>query len=145
MKKWLIIGVLTIFLIILGFSGCLNNNSDNNNKNNGGNSEGNLFIGTWKDTPYTIENGTRKNQSSSNVTFYYNGTMRTESVYDEEILWTPYIIKNNQICFGAVNDPEYLCYNYIFSNNNTKVLLDATIEDQEAGFSYELFVELIKK
>jgi len=72
-------------------------------KENGENLEVNLFIGTWKTTPYLIENGTRYNELSSNPTFYNNGSRRSESIYDDEIMWNPYIIENNQICLGEVN------------------------------------------
>ena len=46
MKKQLIIYVVTILLLVLGFSGCLEDS--NKDKENGESSEDNLFIGKWK-------------------------------------------------------------------------------------------------
>ena len=145
MKKQLIIYIVTILLLILGFSGCLEDS--NKDKQNNESSEINLFIGKWKTVPYYFdENGTRYDDQPSNSTFYNNGTMGSESIEDNEIIWTPFVIKNNQICFGEVNTSEYLCYNYEFSNNGTKAKLVTYVTNpySEYGEIYELVIEMIK-
>jgi len=142
MKKQLIVIGAAILLLALGLSGCFGDN--NKDKENGESSEVNSFIGMWKTTPYRIENGTRIDEPSSNATIYNNGTMRTESVYDNEIMWTPYIIENNQICFGEAGASDYYCYDFEFSNNGTKVTLVTIFQDPDTGETFELFVEMIK-
>jgi len=143
MKKQLIIIGAAILLLALGLSGCFEDS--NKDKGNGESLEDNLFIGMWKTTPYLIENGTRIDEPSSNATFYNNGTMRSESVYDDVIMWTPYIIENNQICLGETGASDYYCYDFEFSNNGTKVTLYTIFQDPDTGDTYELFVEMIKK
>jgi len=145
MKKQLIIGGVTIILLTLGLSGCLDDS--NRDTENGKNSEVNLFIGKWKTTIYSYDqNGTRYDEQPSNSTFYNNGTMGSESVENDEIIRTPYVLENNQICFGEANASEYYCYDYEFSDNETKVILWTYITNpySEDGETYELVVEMIK-
>jgi hypothetical protein len=149
MKKQLIICGITILLLMLGLSGCLNNSNDNSNKDkgNGQNSEVNLFIGKWKTIPHVVyANGSIFNESSSNSTFYNNGTMGSESVENKEIIWTPYTINNNQICLGEANASEYLCYNYEFSDNGTNAILVAEYTDpySDSGDTIEIVIEMTK-
>lgn len=143
MKNLLIICGITILLLMLGLSGCL----EDNNKDNGGSSVANPFIGKWKTTPHDVyQNGTRFNENSSNSTFYNNGTMGSESVVADEIIWTPYVIQNNQICFGEANTSDFLCYDYEFSNNGTKATLVAYYSDpySDTGETIQIVVEMIK-
>jgi len=145
MKKQLIIGGVTIILLTLGLSGCLDDG--NKDTENGDNPESNIFIGRWKTTIYSFDrNGTRYDELPSNSTFYNNGTMGSESVEDDEIIWTPYSLENDQICFGEATASEYLCYDYEFSNNGTKVTLWTYVTDpySEYGDTYELVVEMTK-
>ncbi|VVB61671.1 Uncharacterised protein [uncultured archaeon] len=145
MKKQLIICAITILLLMLGLSGCFGDS--NKDKGNGKSPEVNLFIGKWKTTPYDIyENGTRFNENFSNSTFYTNGTMGSESVVSDEIIWTPYVIENNQICFGEANTSDYLCYDYNFSNNGNKATLVTFYQDpySDSGETIEIVVEMIK-
>ena len=145
MKKQLIIYIVTILLFVLGFSGCLEDS--NKDKENGENSDDNLFIGKWKTKLYYFdENGTRYEEQSSNSTFYNNGTMGSESVEDDTIIWTPFVIDNNQICFGEANTSEYYCYNYEFSNNGTKAILMTYITNPYSEYeeTYQLIIEMIK-
>lgn len=144
MKKLFIICGVTILLLILGLSGCLDSNKD---KENGKSSEVNLFIGKWKTTIYYLdENGTGYDQPSSNSTFYTNGTMGADSVEGNETIWTPYAIENDQICMGDANDSAYLCYYYEFSNNETKVTLESYFQNpnSDTGETYRIVVEMIK-
>jgi len=141
MKKQLIIYGITILLLILGLSGCL----DDNDKENGVNPELKVFIGKWKTTIYYYDiNGTKYDEQPSNSTFYTNGTMGSESAYDDEIIWTPYVIQDNQICLGEVNSSDYYCYNYEFSDDGTEGTLWSYIQDPNSGDEYEIVVEMIK-
>jgi len=141
MKKQLIICGVTIVLLMLGFSGCL----DNDDKENGENPEVNVFIGKWKTTIYYYDiNGTKYDEQPSNSTFYTNGTMGSESAYDDEIIWTPYVIENNQICLGEANSSDYYCYDYEFSDDGTEVTLWTYVQDPNSGDEYEIVVEMIK-
>jgi hypothetical protein len=143
MKKQLITGGVIILLLMLGLSGCFGDS--NKEKENGESSEINLFIGKWKTTIYYFDiNGTRFDEPSSNSTFYNNGTMGSESIEADEIVWTPYVIENNQICLGEANALDYYCYNYEFSNNGTKATLWTYVTDPYSGETYELVVEMIK-
>ena len=145
MKKQLIIYVVTILLLILGFIGCLEDS--NKDKENGESPEINLFIGKWKTILYYFdENETRYDEQSSNSTFYNNGTMGSESVEDDTIIWTPYAIESNQICFGKINTSEYFCYNYEFSNNGTKAILMSYFTNPYSEYeeTYQLVIEMIK-
>jgi len=145
MKKQLIIGGVTIILFTLGLSGCLDDG--NKDTENGDNSESNIFIGKWKTTIYYYDiNGTRYDEQPSNSTFYINGTMGSESVEDDEIIWTPYSLENDQICFGEATASEYYCYDYEFSDNETKVILWTYVTNpySEEGETYELVVEMTK-
>lgn len=145
MKKQLILYVVTILLLLLGFSGCMEDS--NKDKENNDTSEVNLFIGKWKTTPYIIyENGTTYDDQPSKSTFYSNGTMGSESIEDDTIIWTPFVIENNQICFGDYNDSEHLCYNYEFSNNGTKAILITYFTNPYSEYeeTYQLVVEMIK-
>jgi len=104
-----------------------------------------LFIGKWKTTIYSYDqNGTRYDEQPSNSTFYNNGTMGSESVENDEIIWTPYVLENTQICFGEANASEYYCYDYEFSDNGTKVILWTYVTNPDSGETYELVVEMIK-
>jgi hypothetical protein len=106
--------------------------------------ETNLFIGKWKTAPYQVyQNGTRYDGIPSNSTFYTNGTMGSEEVIDDEIIWTPYVIENNQICFGEANASDYYCYDYEFSDNGTKAIL-GTYDTDPYGDTYEFVVEMTK-
>ena len=145
MKKQLIVIGIAILLLILGLSGCLEDS--NKDKENGENPEINEFIGKWKTTPYNVdENGTRYNETSSYSTFYINDTMGSESVEDNEIIWTPYTIENNQICFGDVNDSEYLCYDYNFSDDETQATLWTYVTNpySDSGETILIVVEMMK-
>ena len=145
MKKLLIISTITIVLLLLGFSGCFGDS--NEDKENGVSPVVKLFIGKWKTTPYIVyENGTRSNETSSNSTFYTNGTMGSESVQDDEIIWTPYTIENNQICLGDANDSEYLCYNYNFSDDGTQATLWTSVTNpySDSGETIWVVVEMMK-
>jgi hypothetical protein len=145
MKKQLIIIVVTIVLLMFGLSGCFEDS--NKDKENGENSEVNAFIGKWKTTIYYYaENGTRYDEPSSNSTFYTNSTMGSESVEADEIIWTPYVIENNQICLGEANASDYLCYYYNFSDDGTEATLITYFQDpnSESGETYEIVVKMIK-
>lgn len=144
MKKLLIMLGVTIIFLNLGFCGCLDNNQDNNNDKS---SDFNLFIGKWKNIIYYFdEYGERYDEPSSNTTFYNNGSMASESVENDELIWTSFNLENNQICLGEINDPDYLCYDYEFSNNGTKARLITYFTDpySEYGETYMLVIELIK-
>jgi hypothetical protein len=145
MKKQLIIGGVIIVLLMLGFSGCFEDS--NKDKENGVSPEAKLFIGTWKTSPYDVyENGTRYNETASNSTFYTNGTMGSESVEDNQIIWTSYTIENNQICFGDANNTEYLCYNYNFSDDGTQATLWTYVTNpySDSGETIWVVVEMMK-
>ena len=140
MKKELIIFGITILLLTLVSSGCLEDNNKNNTKSN-------LFIGEWETTIYYFdENGTRHDEKSSKSTFYNNDTMGSESVENNEIIWTPYTIENDQICFGEVNDSEYLCYYYEFleEGKQAKLLTYVTNPYSDYGETYEIVIEMTK-
>jgi hypothetical protein len=145
MKKQLIIIGAAILFLALGLSGCFGDS--NKDKENGESSEVNLFIGKWKTTIYYFdENETRFDKPSSNSTFYNNGTMGSESVEDDEIIWTPYVIENDQICLGEANDSEYFCYNYEISNTGTKATLVTYFQDpySDSGETYKIVIEMNK-
>ena len=140
MKKKLIISLVTILLLTLVLIGCLEDDSENNTK-------GNLFIGEWETTIYYFdENGTRHDEKSSKSTFYSNGTMGSESVENNEIIWTPFAIENDQICFGKVNDSEYLCYYYEFLEEGKQATLLTYVTNpySDYGETYELVIEMTK-
>ena len=140
MKKEFIICIVTILLLILGLSGCLEDKNEDNTKDN-------LFIGKWKTTIYYFdENGTKHDEKPSNSTFYNNGTMGSESIENNEIIWTPYAIENNQICFGEVNDSEYLCYYYEFLEEGKQATLWTYVTNpySDYGETYELIIEMTK-
>ena len=140
MKKEFIVCGVTTLLLIIGLSGCF----EDNNKDN---TQDNLFIGKWKTTIYYYdENGTRYDENPSNSTFYNNGTMGSESVENNEIIWTHFSIESNQICFGEVDDPEYLCYYYEFSDDGTQATLWTYVTDpySDYGETYELVIEMTK-
>ena len=140
MKKKLILFGVTILLLTLVLSGCLEDDNKNNTKSN-------LFIGEWETTIYYFdENGTRHDEKSSSSTFYNNGTMGSESVENNEIIWTPYTIENDQICFGEVNDSEYLCYYYEFleEGKQAKLLTYVTNPYSDYGETYEIVIEMTK-
>ena len=143
MKKQLIIVGVIIVLLMIGFSGCLEDS--NKDKENGESPEINEFIGKWKTTIYYYdENGTRYNETSSNSIFYTNGTMGSESVVDNVSIWTPYVIENNQICIGEVNAEDYYCYDFEFSNNGTKVKLWTYITYSDYGETLLYIIEMVK-
>jgi hypothetical protein len=143
MKKQLIVIGIAILLLILGLSGCFEDS--NKDKENGKNSEDNLFIGKWKTSIYYFdENGTRYNETSSNSTFYTNGTMGSGSVEDNEIIWTPYTIENNQICIGEADAQDYYCYDFNFSNNGTIATLWTYITDSDYGETIMYVIDMIK-
>jgi hypothetical protein len=140
MKKELIIFGITILLLTLVLSGCLEDNNKNNTKSN-------LFIGEWKTTIYYFdENGTRHDEKPSKSTFYNNGTMGSESVENNEIIWTPYTIENNQICFGEINDSDYLCYYYEFLEEGKQATLRTYVTNPYSDYTetYEFVIELTK-
>jgi len=143
MKKLLIICIVTILLFVVGFSGCFEDS--NKDKENSENSEVNVFIGKWKTTIYYVEeNGTRHDEQPSNSTFYINGTMGSVSVEDNEIIWTPYVIENNQICIGEADALDYYCYDFEFSNNGTKARLWTYITNSDYGETLLYVIEMIK-
>jgi hypothetical protein len=141
MMKKIIIFVVTILLLTLKLSGCLEDDNKNNTKSN-------LFIGEWETTIYYFdENGTRHDEKPSNSTFYNNGTMGSESVENNKIIWTPFEIENNQICFGEVNDPEYLCYYYEFLEEGKQATLWTYVPNPYSDYdegAYELYIEMTK-
>lgn len=143
MKKQLIVVGMTMLLFILLLSGCFENS--NEDKENGESPEVKLFLGKWRTTIYYYDqNETRYDSNSSNSTFYNNGTMGSESVEDDKIIWTPYVIDNNQICLGEVNALDYLCYNYEFSNTGNEATLMAYYQDPNYGDTYRIVIEMIK-
>jgi hypothetical protein len=145
MKKQFIVIGATILLLVLGISGCLEDS--NKNKENGQSPEVNVFIGKWKTTIYYYdENGTKYDEKPSNSTFYTNGTMGSESVEDNETIWTPYAIENNQICLGEADVTEYYCYYYNFSTDETQARLWTYVTNpySETGETYEVVIEMIK-
>ena len=124
MKKQLIISTVTIVLLLLGFSGCFEDS--NKDKENGISPEVKLFLGKWKTTIYCLmkmEQDMMK--QSSNSTFYTNGTMGSESAYEgDEMIWTPYVIQNNQICLGEANDYRVILVIIMnFSDDETEATL----------------------
>jgi len=136
---------IAVLLLNIVFSGCFEDSTKD--KENGKISEVNPFIGKWKTIIYYFdENGVRYDEQPSNSTFYNNGTKGSESVEDNEIIWTPFVIEKNQICFGEINDPDYLCYTYEFSNNGTKAILITYFTNpySEYGETYELVIEMTK-
>jgi hypothetical protein len=72
--------------------------------------------------------------------------MGSESAENDEIIWTPYVLENNQICFGEANASEYYCYDYEFSDDGTEATLWTYVTNpySEEGETYELVVEMIK-
>jgi hypothetical protein len=138
MKKQLIVLLLSVPIICIAFSGCFGTSSDDE-KNK---IEGNTFIGTWETYPYYYVYGNRINETPSTATIYENGTMRTESVVNDEIIWNPYTIENNKFCMGEPSDS--FCYDYEFSNNGNKVILSTVYQDEETGEWINFFVDLIR-
>lgn len=141
-KQFIIYGV-TILLLLLELSGCFDDN--NIDKKNGENLELNEFIGRWKTSIYYYDiNGTKYDEQPSNSTFYTNGTMGSESVENNETIWTPYTVENNKICFGEVTDEDYICYDYAFSEDGTLASLEVVWQDPYYGDVYHIFIDMIK-
>ncbi len=143
MKKQLIISGVLIVLLLLGVSGCFEDS--NKDKENDISPEVKLFLGKWKTIIYYYDvNGTRYDEQSSNSTFYTNGTMGSESAYEDVLIWTPYVIQDNQICLGEANATSYSCYYYEFSDDETEATLWTYFTEEYSGEMYEIVVEMTK-
>ena len=124
------ITVITIILLTVGLSGCIDNSSNIVNKNNNNNvSEQDKFIGKWE-TEESINNP----NILQTYEFYNNGTLL--SIY---LVYSPsethegladYQLENKKICMqaqahGAITDGDAYCYNYKFYDDDTRMVLDA--------------------
>lgn len=134
-KEFFIIGVI-FFLIVVGLNGCIGN------QDNKENIVENSFIGTWKSNPYYFVGGERYDEPSSTAIIYENGTMRSESVYEEKTMWNPYTLDDTNYCLGDIENVT--CYTYTFSNNGDTITLFTIYPDPYTGENIELFIELTK-
>jgi len=88
MKKQLIITLIAVLLIVVGFSGCFE--EDNDKKENEKPLIEYTLIGSWETYPYYYENGVRIDDTPSTAIIYENGTMASISVVDGSTIWNPY-------------------------------------------------------
>jgi hypothetical protein len=94
------------------------------------NSDINRFIGTWELESFP---GSDPNDTTTYI-FYENGTFLSTFIdYDGETHtgWGDYSVENGIICMkthphGAITDNESYCYDYEFSNGDTRVTLSAS-------------------
>ena len=101
MKKQLVILGLVVLLLVIGLSGCVDNQDERNK-----------FVGTWK------------HESTYNtiiIVFFSNGTYETQGqpIYDVG----SYGVKNGKISLSPSNTNLVLIYDYSFSNDNQKFTL----------------------
>ena len=140
MKKQLIITLVAVLLIVLGFSGCFE--EDNDKKEDENPSIGYTLIGSWETYPYYYENGVRIDDAPSTAIIYENGTMASISVVDGSTIWSPYSMVNEQFCLGE--EPDVYCYDIEFFDNGNRVILSTYYEDPETGLMNQIFIELIR-
>ena len=137
MKKFLILIGIIFFLLAVGFTGCTENKDKNEKKVE------NSFIGTWSSNPYYIVGGERNDEPSSTAIIYENGTMRSESVYEDITMWNPYTLDDKYFCLGDIQNVT--CYTYKFSENGSMITLYIKLQDPYTGEDVDFYVELIKK
>jgi len=122
MNKHLIVIGMTLMLLTVGLSGCVDN------------SELNRYIGTWIAIEYP------KDQNNSNAPleitwiFYNNGSMKSiVNLQDDSIsneappVWYKYALDNNELCISLIIDLNNvsppICYDCEFSNNYERLTL----------------------
>jgi hypothetical protein len=135
-KHYLKIFGMVVLVIVVELNGCIEQ------KDNTENSVENLFIGTWKTTPYYTIEGERFEEPSSTATIFENGTMRSESVYEEITMWNPYTLDDTYFCLGDIQNVT--CYKYSFSDNGDMITLFTPYQDPYTGENIEIFIELNK-
>ena len=138
-RNLIIIVGITLVLMIVGLSGCF---EENNKKDDEKSSIENTLIGSWETYPYYYENGVRVNDTASIATIYKNGTMASKSVIDDSTIWNSYSMINDQFCLGT--EPNVYCYDIEFFDHGNRVILSTYYEDPETGLTNQLFVELIR-
>jgi hypothetical protein len=119
MKKQLILIGIAVILIVVGLSGCFENN---NEKKNIVNDDTSKFIGTWR---YLQDNSTE-----SLWTFYDNGSVKIVVTYlyedlpKNDTIWENFTVENNKLCLIFSDSPD--CLVYKFFNNYNSVNLSST-------------------
>ena len=125
LKKYTLSIALSI-LIISCLSGC-NENSNNINKEK--------FIGVWHTYYYDSAN-----DISYDITYSYYANNTAKAIYiiyidnesEDLTFWVEYTITKSELCHTYVDDPSVsTCYDYIFSNNDTKLTITTTNEPIE--------------
>lgn len=121
MKKQIIICGITLFLIIVGLTGCFDNNSDGNNDNNGnGGTLDNRFFGRWK----------RNDSDDDFLEFKSNGSAYAEKA--GVTITGTWEVEDNIICIYSSEEDD--CERFIFSNENTTFSI--VNEDYTLRYSY---------
>ncbi len=122
MKKQIIIGVLALFLIIIGLTGCFDNNSDDDNGDDGINGENldSRFFGIWK----------RNDSEDDYLEFKSDGSVYAEKAgVTIEGTWE---VKDNIICIYSSEEDD--CEIFIFSNED--ITFSIVNEDHTIRYSY---------
>jgi hypothetical protein len=113
MKKQLIIIGITLILLVVGLSGC-------NENNNTLNTEKNKFLGTWKNTTLGV---------TTTITLFSDGTCK---IMNGNGTWD--LQDGKFVMTLAVND-ESTIYTYAFSNNYRNLSL--TKESEQNAYMFE--------
>lgn len=101
-KKIVVIGIF-ILTIVVGLSGCINNDNIVEDENN----ELNNFLGTWKTDSYV---------TLKTLTFFSDGTGSSSSV---SIYWD---LKDDKLVIDLLNGLRYT-YDYTFTNDSDTLTL----------------------
>lgn len=119
MKKKIIVIIFIVLLCITFFSGCFE--SDNNKKDE--DNELSKFIGSWKGGIY---NG-NEYEDDKIWTFYSNSSLKRAANSNGDISsisWYKYEIdENGALCLRDPAISFLMCYEYEFSEDNTKFTL----------------------
>ena len=109
-KKIIVVGIILI-LICVGLSGCNDNLSKKYDTNK--------FIGIWDGFSYYLN-------YTMNVTLtFYNDSTAKQVSDDAHTHWFNFEVDDNCLYLTLQEFPEIdaICYNYIFSNNETALTL----------------------
>ena len=118
-KNILLAFIAMALFFLIALSGCTDNKNSENDKNK--------FIGTWELQPFEGSDPLDR----TTYTFYMNSTLISIFYdYDGEVHegWADYYIENDKLCMkthphGAITDDDLFCYDYDFSDGDTKLVL----------------------